>query len=66
MKKIGRNLTRLWGRMNVDRNILIAYSNEFWNMFKGKKTITKKYLDMLKQGIKAAGLQENITFQSYF
>lgn len=56
----------IMGKDDVDRNILIAYSNEFWDMFKGKKTITKKYLDMLKQGIKAAGLQEDITFQSYF
>lgn len=56
----------IMGKDDVDRNIFIAYSNEFWGMFKGKKTVTKKYLDTLKQGMKVAGLQENSMLQSYF
>ena len=56
----------IMGKDDVDRNIFIAYANEFWETFKGKKVVTKKYLDMLKQGMKTAGLQENVMLQSYF
>ncbi len=55
----------IMGKGDVDRNIFIAYANEFWEAFKGKKVVSKKYLDMLKQGMKTAGLQEDAMLQSY-